>query len=545
MLNKSTVGMLQHRVVLFAAPLHGVELAGLLFADYIQSSLFQMDVTEALCDVNGVFAYFRSGFQVSALFHFYSRLLSERLLFRLLECGVSAVCMYSGSDFCKNAIAFHYIFPIVRDYRYSRFWFTRMLRYVARALCPGFIRRMTGSGVRADAAAAAAKGQRLSSAPKLFERGADGDAEANFYSNPPRPSRTEPFNGMPESCRDALQYYMYSYQTRPYYTAFIGGFISDVSLFTAEQILWCSYFFQERTKNTSRWRMWKPYLSDLVVVATQSVFVYGARVAGILLGQQLVHEPTGGGIFWGEHLTLLALAPVIQYASFRIGSAVREVLERHHPRTVEDEMEDKRVEEEAEEAARAQAAAARAAFSFAAGPSGSGGAARHAGGGGCGGSSSSSGSGGAGGTGASSSTFGSTSGTDKNYYEILGVSEQAKAPEIKKAYRALALQNHPDRVRKDSAAQQHAREQMSVINEAYDTLIDADKRMQYDATRRFAEGSDLFKKLESMSTVQLAAVGTGAVVGLSVLAVVSAYGQYLAIFQHVTSLGRGPLQLFG
>ncbi|KPA86905.1 putative mitochondrial chaperone protein DNAj [Leptomonas pyrrhocoris] len=526
--------MLHHRVVLFAAPLHGVELAGLLFGDYMQSSLFHMDVTEALCDVNGWFSFFHSGFQPSALLNFYSRLLSERLLFRLLECGVSAVCMYSDSDFCKDAIAFHYIFPIVRDYRYSRFWFTRLLRCVGRFLCPSFLRRRGGGGGSGGKAAAVSAGARTKSststpaAPKLFQRGEESDAEMNFYRNPPRPSRAEPFAGMPESYRDALQYYLYSYRTRPYYTAFVSGFVSDVSLFTAEQIMWYVYFYQERRKSTSKWRIWKPYLSDLAVVATQTTLVYMARVSGILIGQKYSHEPTGGGIFWCEHLALLALSPAIHYASMRVGFALREALERRHPRTVADEMEDTRIEEEAEETARAQAAAARAAFAFTSGPS-SGDAAGHAAGGASNGS---------------SSIFGLSSNSGRNFYDVLGVTDQAKAPEIKKAYRAKALQNHPDRVRKDTAAQQQAREQMSIINEAYDTLIDADKRMQYDASRRFADGSDFFKKLESMSTVQLVAVGTSAMAGLCALAVISAYGQYVTVFQRVTSLGRGPLQLF-
>lgn len=527
-------------VVLFAAPLHGVELAGLLFADYMQSSLFHMDVAEALCDVNGWFNFFRSGFKPSALFSFYSRLITERLLFRLLECGVSAVCLYSNAEVCKDAIAFHYIFPIVRDYRYSRFWLTRGLRWVGRALTPGFLKR-GGSGVGAAATTARAglspsslSTQPKSATPKLFPRGEDSDAEARFYESPPRPSRTEPFAGMPDSCRDALQYYVYSYQTRPYYTAFVSGLISDVALFTAEQILWATFFYQERTKSTSRWRMWKPYLSDLAVVATQTGLVYAARVIGVTLGQRLSKEPTGGGVFWGEHLTLLAMTPAIQYASMRVGMVVRAALEQRHPRTEEDEREDKRVEDEAEEAARAQAAAARAAFAFTAGPSGSGDGGWHSAG-----TPNSNG-----GNNNSSSNNNSGNGSGSNYYALLGVSEQAKAPEIKKAYRALALQNHPDRVRKEAAAQQQAREQMSILNEAYDTLIDSDKRAQYDAARRFSEGSDFFKKLESMSVVQLTAVSTGAIVGLSTLVVVSAYGQYLTIFQRVTSLGRGPLQLF-
>lgn len=64
----------------------------------------------------------------------------------------------------------------------------------------------------------------------------------------------------------------------------------------------------------------------------------------------------------------------------------------------------------------------------------------------------------------------------KNFYEILGVSKNASQDEIKKAYRKLALQYHPDKNKGDKAAEKHFRE----INSAYETLSDQQKRSYYD-----------------------------------------------------------------
>jgi hypothetical protein len=63
----------------------------------------------------------------------------------------------------------------------------------------------------------------------------------------------------------------------------------------------------------------------------------------------------------------------------------------------------------------------------------------------------------------------------KNYYSILGVSITAHAADIKRAYRKLALQYHPDKNPHPSAAQF-----IQEINEAYDVLGDAQKRSDYD-----------------------------------------------------------------
>ncbi|MDX6511728.1 MAG: molecular chaperone DnaJ, partial [Gaiellaceae bacterium] len=65
----------------------------------------------------------------------------------------------------------------------------------------------------------------------------------------------------------------------------------------------------------------------------------------------------------------------------------------------------------------------------------------------------------------------------KSLYDTLGVSKTASADEIKKAYRKLARQHHPDRNPGDAAAEERFKE----VQGAYDVLSDGDKRKQYDA----------------------------------------------------------------
>ena len=70
-----------------------------------------------------------------------------------------------------------------------------------------------------------------------------------------------------------------------------------------------------------------------------------------------------------------------------------------------------------------------------------------------------------------------------NYYETLGVNKTATEEEIKKAYRAKALQYHPDKNQGNAAAE----EMFKKINEAYSVLSDPVKRAQYDAGGTFSQ----------------------------------------------------------
>jgi DnaJ-class molecular chaperone len=65
----------------------------------------------------------------------------------------------------------------------------------------------------------------------------------------------------------------------------------------------------------------------------------------------------------------------------------------------------------------------------------------------------------------------------KDYYSVLGVSQDASAEDIKRAFRQLAMCYHPDRNPENT---EEAGEKFKEINEAYEVLSDKQRRWQYD-----------------------------------------------------------------
>ena len=66
----------------------------------------------------------------------------------------------------------------------------------------------------------------------------------------------------------------------------------------------------------------------------------------------------------------------------------------------------------------------------------------------------------------------------RDYYEVLGIPKAATADEIKKAYRRLAKEYHPDMAKGDKKV---AEERFKELSEAYEVLADEGKRKIYDA----------------------------------------------------------------
>jgi len=77
---------------------------------------------------------------------------------------------------------------------------------------------------------------------------------------------------------------------------------------------------------------------------------------------------------------------------------------------------------------------------------------------------------------------------EKDYYKVLGVPKDATEAEIKKAYRKLARENHPDANKGDARAEERFKE----ISEANDVLSDPKRRKEYDEARTLFGNGAIF-----------------------------------------------------
>ena len=87
----------------------------------------------------------------------------------------------------------------------------------------------------------------------------------------------------------------------------------------------------------------------------------------------------------------------------------------------------------------------------------------------------------------------------KDYYEILGVSKNATEQQIKKSYRKLAMQYHPDR---NPRNEKWANEKFKEVNEAFSVVGDPEKRRQYDQFGSVGNHGDMFRSAYTRTTFE-------------------------------------------
>lgn len=134
--------------------------------------------------------------------------------------------------------------------------------------------------------------------------------------------------------------------------------------------------------------------------------------------------------------------------------------------------------------------------------------------------------------------------SQESYYSVLGVSPSSDLNAIRASYRAQSLKFHPDRVPKTAEAQQEAQERMALVNDAYATLQDPEKRAFYDARLSSDHAlifgqmhADFSNKLQSMPVFVSIPLSVAGITMLSCSAALMLYTSAYRLFRQCTCPG--------
>ena len=296
--------------------------------------------------------------------------------------------------------------------------------------------------------------------------------------------------------------------------------------------LWRAAWQQRRTAKGRRGVLWRNVVcyqvTSAVGMAVEISLGLAARVVGAKLGHRLLPH-SWLGAYWGERAVVLAAAPVVARVLSRVLSTVSRashgVLRSRAPTAEETRAE------AAEEAAEAKAKEEREQQQYAAEAEAAADDDKHRG------------------------QATEELRADLDYYACLGVDKTAAAVDVKKAYRRLALQLHPDRTQHLSPTEKAACEaQMKAVNTAHKVLSDPQQRMQYDQIRVFGptlggvggvgDSSSPQGKLLTFLARQPTAVQGAAAVAATFAFVAVAHSHGAALWRHYGAPGRGPMRMY-
>lgn len=488
--------------------LEGILLAEQLLDRYMSGPQIVGDVLSCFCEVDAALLLHgrARGMQ---LFSIFVNALLDKLRQRCVVCGVTAFCFVSGSPYLHKAALLSAYHSAVQDVMYRNAWPTRALRWGIRSLTPRFLR---ASSLSSSSSSAPSLQSPLRVAESTATNLNDGGATV------PTMISAE------EELADAMNTRADLYASSSSIAAAVlqNNLVAEVSSFLVDQLQWCSMYPGEWWRNRRKpWstvssvtrRVLRYQVSTTAANLVESGLGLGVRIVGAMIGHRLYNRPSAVGAFWGEHMLLSLAAPYIYQFALLAGAMTLHLADRVLPADAAEETmeeEDRTNDQEQEEA------------------------------------------------------FQVAQKGGEDLYAVLGVPETATKEEIKKAYRALSLQHHPDRsARKAPTEAEESRKIMVSINEANDVLCSDSKRSAYDQARFMSKVSGhgdsntwkffatsgqegtppaFFVAFTRWPMALQIATGAALMGACSALAGAVVYAHYATQFYQGTSMGRLPIR---